>query len=364
MLKEDLKYLIALSAFAKFNSKSLLKIKRAFINLKDAWKAEAQDFIKIGLNQDVIVSFLEERKKIDPDREWQRLIEEKIEVISFDDAFFPPLLREIYDPPALLYYRGNLKKDELSLAVVGSRRLGPYGRQVIEKLIPGLVQNDFTIVSGLALGADAAAHQECLRYGGRTIAVLGSGIDKASVYPKYNARLAEKIIDDGGLIMSEFPVGTLPFKSNFPIRNRIISGLSRGTLIIEATEDSGSLITAKLALEQNRDVFVVPGSIFSPLSSGPNQLLKLGAKAVTSFEDILEEFDVKQISLPFKNELPSPASQQEAEILKILTQEPKHIDRIASECGRPAFVVSGILSIMEMSGKIKNTGGMNYVKKA
>ncbi|MCX6779121.1 MAG: DNA-processing protein DprA, partial [Candidatus Magasanikbacteria bacterium] len=361
--KENLACLVALSSFSKFGPKSLLKIKRTFVNLQDLWQVSLAELLKLGIEEQTALSFLEERKNLHPEQEWLRLEKEKIKVVSLDDELYPALLKEIYYPPVLLYYKGTLVKDAFPLAVVGSRHLGPYGKQVIEKLIPGLVQNNISIVSGLALGADAYAHQECLKNKGRTLAVLGSGLNKESIYPKQNVRLAEEIIDQGGTVMTEFPLNTLPLRYNFPLRNRIISGLSFGTLVIEATEESGSLITAKLALEQNREVFCVPGSVFSPLSVGPNNLLKLGAKTVTCFEDILAELDIKQLILPLKNSPIIPSNSNEKVVLKTLSQEPKHIDKITQESGLTGALATAVLSIMEISGKVKNVGGMNYIIK-
>lgn len=361
MTKGELKYLVALSVFSKFNPKSLLKIKRTFVNLQDVWQAGLHDFLKLGITESTALSFLEERNKINPEQEWEKVQQANLNIITLDDPGYPPLLKEISDPPVLLYYRGLLKNDAFPLAVVGSRRLSFYGRQVIEKLMPKLIDNKISIISGLALGADAVSHQECLKNHGRTIAVLGSGLDAANIYPKQNQRLAQEIFEAGGLIISEYPIGTLPLRFNFPARNRLISGLSLGTLIIEATEESGSLITAKLALEQNREVFCVPGNIFSPLSEGPNNLIKLGAKLITGVEDILEEMSIEHQELPLPKAKPLPANPQETAILKTLGPEPKHIDKITLESGLSASLVFSVISLMEIAGKVKNVGGMNYL---
>lgn len=364
MTKGELKYLVALSVFSKFNPKSLLKIKRTFVNLQDVWQANLKDFLKLGIAESTALTFLEERKNLNPDQEWEKIKRANLKVVTLDDADYPSLLKQISDPPVLLYYRGLLAPDIFPLAIVGSRRLSFYGRQVIEKLMPELIQNKITVVSGLALGADAVSHQECLKNKGRTIAILGCGIDAPSIYPKQNQRLAEEIIDQGGLILSEYPIGTLPLRFNFPARNRLISGLSLGTLIIEATEESGSLITAKLALDQNREVFCVPGNIFSPLSTGPNNLIKLGAKLITNATDILEEMSIQPQELPLLKAKPLPANPQEEAVLKTLGPEPKHIDKITLETGLPANIVFSVISLMEMVGKVKNVGGMNYLISA
>jgi DNA processing protein len=202
---------------------------------------------------------------------------------------YPRLLKEIYDPPTPLYVLGNLKpKNELMIAVVGSRKPTEYAKELIPKLIKGLVKHKFTIVSGLALGIDTLVHEETLKHGGKTIAVLGSGLK--NIYPKANIDLARSILQKGGAILSEYSPTTEPRPYHFPKRNRIISGLSLGTVVIEAAKRSGSLITARMALEQNREVFAIPGSILSLNSKGTNQLIQEGAKLVTSVKDIIEEF--------------------------------------------------------------------------
>lgn len=223
------------------------------------------------------------------------LAKKNIKTISIKDANYPNLLREIYDPPSLLYFCGKLDSlEKICLAVVGSRKYSPYGKQVIDYIIP-LLAKRVTIISGLARGIDSLTQAKTVAEGGITIGVLGSGIDEESIYPKENLGLAKRIIEAGGAIISEFPPGSPPQKQNFPKRNRIISGLAHGTLIIEAGLKSGSLITARCALEQGREVMAVPGNICSPTSIGTNNLIKLGARAIGSQEDILEA--VKEIKL-------------------------------------------------------------------
>ncbi|PIZ00424.1 DNA-protecting protein DprA [bacterium (Candidatus Howlettbacteria) CG_4_10_14_0_8_um_filter_40_9] len=220
-----------------------------------------------------------------------------------------------------------------------------------------LVLKGITIVSGLALGIDTAAHEAALSAGGRTIAVLGNGVEKP--YPPSNANLAEKIIKNGAII-SEFPIGTLPLRQNFPARNRIISGLSLGTLVTEAHEGSGSLITAGYTLEQNREVFAVPGSLYNKNSIGPNNLIKMGAKTVTSADDILEEMGWEQAEANSKAKKIFPSSPEEKVILGILENEPSHIDAIIKESGFESSQASSVLTIMEVKGKVKHLGGMVY----
>lgn len=355
--------LVALSTFEKFNSKKLLKLKKHFSNLSDVWRATPTELVNAGIDEQIALEFIETRSKIIPEKEWQKLDKENIQVITIDDELYPPLLKEIYDPPALLYYRGTLNKKttQTNLAVVGSRKASMYGKQVTEEIITPLAQAGLTIVSGLALGIDALAHTTTLKQNGNTYAILGSGVDEEHIYPIQNRQLAHQIVDNGGAVISEFPIGTLPLRYNFPIRNRIISGLCKATLIIEATEDSGSLITAKLALEQNREVYSIPGSIFSPLSYGPNNLLKMGAQVVTSAEDILHYLNLEKTPQLFPEQKIIASSAEEAAILKNLSREPKHIDLIIKESCLTSSTASSTLTMMEIKGKVRNLGGMMYI---
>jgi DNA processing protein len=255
---------------------SFQKLLEKFSSLEEAWQSNLEGI----LNRQVIAK----RTRINPEKEYEKLAKRGIKVLTIKDKTYPKLLKEIYAPPALLYIQGKLS--EPCLGIVGSRELSPYGFKTAPKLSFELARKGLTIVSGLAKGIDTLAHQSALKARGKTIAVLGSGLD--IIYPKDNQKLSKEIIQTGAVI-SEFPLGTPPKRQNFPQRNRIVSGLSRGVLIIEAGERSGSLITARQALEQNRDVFAVPGPINSLTSAGTNGLIKLGAKPVTEVNDILEE---------------------------------------------------------------------------
>ncbi len=264
-----------------------------FKSLKDAWSADLIEFSRAGLSRSVIEQIKKQRPKINPDLEMEKLSRENIDLITVFDKNYPQLLKEIYAPPAMLYIRGQFKpKDKFSLGIVGPRKLSPYGKQITPLITAELSQSGLTIVSGLAKGIDTLAHQATIKSKGRTIAVLGSGLDKRSIYPYQNKHLAEEVSQNGALI-SEYPIGTRPLAQNFPQRNRIISGLSLGILVIEAGEKSGSLITARDALEQNREVFAIPGSILSQNSTGSNNLIKMGAKLVSQANDILEELNLR-----------------------------------------------------------------------
>lgn len=273
---------------------------------------------------------------------------------------YPNLLREIFQPP-VLYMRGSFQKaDKYALAIVGTRTPTHYGKQVAEKFAYELSQAGFTIVSGLAVGIDAIAHKTALQEKGRTIAVLGSGIDEKSLYPQKNKKLAKQI-EKSGAVISEYRPGTSARPGYFPQRNRIISGLCLGILVIEAGFKSGALITARCALDQNREVFCVPGSILSEKSVGPNNLIKLGAKLVNRTEDILEELNLNQTMQIFEKAKTKPDNKEEAKILKVLNYEPIHIDDLIKQTKLNAAIINATLSMMEIKNKIKNMGGGNYV---
>ncbi len=282
----------------------------------------------------------------------------QIQKIGLSDKNYPRLLKEIYDPPKELFFLGEIRAEEnLPLAIVGTRKISNYGKQVTVELGRALARASFTIISGLALGVDGLAHQAALDVGTRTIAVLGCGLD--NIYPPTHKNLAEKIVAGGGAIISEYPTGTLPLRQHFPARNRIIAGLSLGVLVIEAPETSGALITAKCALEQNREVLAVPGSVFSQNSFGTNQLIKLGARPITKVEDILEAFNL-EFPEKQKREI-KPANKEEKIILDILSNEPINIDEIVKKSGLDASTINSTLVMMEISGKVKNLGGGNYI---
>ncbi|MFP5245111.1 MAG: DNA-processing protein DprA, partial [Thermoanaerobaculia bacterium] len=271
---------------------------------------------------------------------------------------YPPLLAEIFDPPLALHFRGDLSLlTKPAIAIVGSRRASPYALNVAEQLARQLASTGMVIVSGLARGIDAAAHQATLATGGKTIAVLGTGIDV--VYPRAHGRLFQRIASEG-LLVSEFPPGTPPKPEHFPIRNRIISGLSRGTLIVEATRRSGSLITARMAAEQNREVFAVPGSIFSAGSEGTHRLIQYGAKLVHDANDVLEELhlDLRVTQTP----APEPDSPLQ-EVLQVLSRdEASHVDTLAARLGRTSSSVAESLLQLELGGWIRAVPGARYVR--
>lgn len=281
--------------------------------------------------------------------------------IAINDEQYPPQLREIAQPPAVLYIRGHIPKNRPMVAVVGTRRCTPYGKRATEHIVRGLVRAGCVIVSGMAIGIDSEAHKAALEAGGETIAVVGSGIDESVVYPSSNKGLAREIEKHGGVI-SEFDPYAKSETFYFPQRNRVISGLSLGVAVIEAKEKSGALITANFALEQNREVFAVPGSIFWETSAGTNNLIKQGAKAVTCAEEILTELN---IPIPEKkSDKPIAKNLTEQKILDLLIDKKGasvHIDTIIAKSKLPASEVSSTLTEMELNEKVKNLGGDYYV---
>lgn len=284
---------------------------------------------------------------------------EDVQIIRKGDNEYPLLLAEIHDPPEQLFVRGIIPPG-ICFAVVGSRVPSAYGKTVTAKLVEPLAAAGVVIVSGLAYGIDALAHEAALAVGGKTIAVLGTGVDETSLYPRQHRKLARRIVEAGGAVISEYPSGTGPEKYHFPARNRIIAGLSRGVLIIEAKEKSGALITADLALKENRDVFAVPGPITSPTSAGPNQLIQTGAKPVLSPDDILVEYELTQL-VTGNRELVT-MKDEERRLLDILASDAVHVDAIGMKLNLPAPDVSAMLVALELKGLIKNVGGGRYAR--
>ena len=297
----------------------------------------------------------------------KRVNDAGIKLIHFNHPDYPERLKYIHDPPLYFYMNGSMTpEDNNALAIVGTRRPTPYGRKVTEMLSAELSSAGFTIVSGMARGIDSTAHRTALKTGGRSIAVLGCGADIA--YPRENKDLMHELTQNGAVI-SEFPIGTWPDKKNFPQRNRIISGISVGVIVVEAAEKSGSLITARFAMEHGREIFAVPGNINSPLSKGTNNLIQQGAKAVTNVNDILEEFE-QLLTLRPKHGInsmpvePDSMSDEEKNIYKRLTLEPKHIDQVITECGIETRRVIQLLLNLELNGLIEQLPGSCYVRSA
>ena len=396
---DTLAYWLALSQVPRLGAARFRMLESHFGgDLTRAWHAPGRELRAAGIGRAVAQAIVDARDRISPQQERQRLADAGLAALTWHDHGYPPRLRETADAPPILYIRGTLlPADETAVAVVGTRRPTSYGYRATADLSAALATSGVTVVSGLALGIDARAHQAALDAGGRTIAVLGNGLD--TVYPRENTHLARRILDEGGALISEFPLGVRPEAANFPRRNRIISGMTLGTLVTEANETSGTRWTVYHALEQNREVFCVPGSIYSDASKLTNRLIREGAKSVCEVNDILTEIGLdtvdRQMSLGLAGDgtaanagdnrrngvdpaasnvvndalewrptspaaPPETADPDEAAILRHIAAEPTHIDDIARAADRPISEVSGLLTMLELKGLAEPVGTMHY----
>ena len=354
-MNKEIEFWVATSAIPGVGTATFNYLLKKFKRLQKFWEAPDSEIQKLKLDSKTRESIIKFRNEVRPRLYLETVYERGIKVVSVADRDYPANLRSISDAPPVLYFRGTLlPQDDLAIAVVGARFATSYGRQVTEKFVYELVNSNLTIVSGLARGIDSFAHRAALEASGRTIAVLGSGVD--TIYPPENKKLAEEIVKNGALV-SEFPLGFPSVPSNFPARNRIISGLSLGVLVTEAAEDSGSLITAGQAAEQGREVFAVPGPIVSKMSRGTNNLIKEGVHPATEAPDILQILEIERRKVKVKVESQKkPQDKDQKKILDLLDGSSKHIDLIARETGLSIDKVSSALSLMELSGFVKNYG--------
>ena len=355
-------YHAALAHFPKISYRRYQKLAAYFSDLKDLWDAEISELVAAGLEENIASEFLAWREKNSLEKLMEKLAKENITTISLNDRAYPALLKEINDPPYVLFVRGQLPNpNSPTLAVVGTRKFTAYGKLACEEIVTPLVGQGVVIVSGLAFGIDAIAHQATIDNGGITIAVLGGGVDNKTIAPTSPLELAKQIIASGGAVISEYPPGFEPTLYTFPARNRIVAGLSLGTLVIEAPLTSGALITAKCALDYNREVFAIPHSLNSPTGIGPNNLIKMGAKLITQSSDIIESLSLTGLGEIINNKQILPSTPTEAKILEFLSKEPQHIDLIIKTSGLDSPTVNSTLVLMEMKGKVRNLGGMNYI---
>ena len=355
----SLKYWVGFNIVQGIGPTRLRALIDYFGGVEQAWRAPAEGLRNAGLDRRSLENLLADRARLDLDRELERIAADGAQVLTWESPTYPRLLREISDSPPVLYVKGTLmEEDAWAVAVVGTRRSSPYGREVTRRLSAALARSGITIVSGLARGIDGEAHRAALEAGGRTIAVLGCGVDQ--VYPPEHRKLAAQIIAQGAVV-SDYPLGTRPEGGNFPPRNRIISGLSLGVLITEAPVRSGALITANYAAEQGRDVFAVPGPILVRRSAGTNALIQDGAKLVLGPEDILEELNLNMVVEQVEARQVLPADETEAALLSHLSAEPTHVDEIRQQVGLSIEQVTGTLALMELKGMVRQVGGMNYV---
>lgn len=360
-----MKYIHALNTIPKIGPQKMTLLMNFFSSAKNAFSASENELLKSGIGNSATQSIIESRNNIDIDKLWDIIEKENIFPITIKDFHYPPLLKEIHNPPFIIYAKGNidlLLETTFSLAVVGSRKYTSYGQKIAYAISKECAQNNIIIVSGLALGIDAIAHRGALDGKGKTIAVLGNSLDLKSIAPRTNFELAQEIIDSNGCLISEYPPITPASPITFPARNRIMAGISKATLVIEAALSSGSLITSSYALEYNRDIYAVPGQINSIQSEGTNKLIQNGAKLITSAKDIMEEFSINN---SFDNKLSEkyvPADKKEEIILSVLSYEPLYIDIIAKLTKLETSAINSSLSILEIKGIIKNVGGQNYIK--
>lgn len=358
----DTPYWLALHLVEGIGSARLLALIAHFESAKEAWEAPERALLAVGIGENAVSRLIGFRSKCNLEAELEKLVRMDVHLLTLADEDYPLLLRKIGDPPPLLYVRGQLlEADRVPLAVVGTRNATQYGREVAFRLSQQLADRGVTIVSGLAEGVDVSAHRGALQAKGRTVAVLGSGMDR--IYPDKHRSLADEIIENGALL-SEFPLGTPPLGANFPRRNRIISGMSFGVLVAEAPEGSGALITANLALEQGRDVFAVPSGIFNLKGLGANRLIQEGAKLVITAEDVLNELnlavtkaEVRQVAESVSTDTP-----QEAQIVALLSDSPLHVDEITRTLGLPTHEVMATLMLLELKGLAQMVGTMHYCR--
>ncbi len=376
MSEENIQYWLALTRIEGLGVRGAHRLIEYFGSPLAAFTASLTELESCGIPAHVAQAVFAQSGLKDAEKEMAAAEKAQCQLLPYDGADYPPLLRQIPDPPLVLYVRGDVKVlAQHSLAIVGTRKPSAYGSQVTHRLARDLAERQLVIVSGLARGIDSCAHRGALEGKGKTVAVQGRGMD--AIYPSENRKLAEKVVENGAII-SEFPLGTSPTPENFPIRNRIISGLSLGVVVVEAAEYSGSLITARLALEQNREVFAVPGNITCAQSFGPNHLIKQGAKLVDQWVDVIEEFpaEVRRQLMPAEetseltsgSEAPtlfeqSLTAEQKAVFDILRVDEAIFVDDIFGSVGIPPARVLQALLELEMNGLIRQLPGKNFIRK-
>ena len=358
-MKNNTKYWVGFNLVKGIGPVRLEKLLQYFGDIRTAWEARSYQLQAAGLNDNLVKRMSEIRNRVSLDELEQKLRIQGIKVLTWDDPAYPDRLRQIAQSPCLLYIKGDiLAEDAWAVAIVGTRRYSSYGRQVAENISHTLARNGITIISGLARGIDGIAHRAAMDAGGRTIAVLGSGLD--ILYPPEHRALAEEISNKGALI-SDYPLGTPPDGSNFPPRNRIISGLSKIIIVVEAGERSGALITATYAAEQGKDVFAVPGKISAPMSKGTNLLIKQGAHPLLDPQDVLDLLNMTLVAEQRVIRKVLPSDPKEAVLYQAVGEEPLHVDEICSQVNLPIEEVTSTLALMELKGMVRKMFGMKYV---
>lgn len=349
---------LALAWFEAFGARTLRKLRSYYRDGMTAFNAPYEELLSLGVLESALQRFVAWRTHVDPEAFARRCEAEDVRFILNCDAEYPAIFHQSSDPPAVLFVRGEIPALKRPLAVVGTRAMTRYGAQATELLCSKFVRAGCEIISGLALGIDAKAHETALENGGTTLAVLAGGCNDEAIYPRNNYPLAQRILEARGAIVTETPPGTESHRHLFPLRNRLIASLAVATIVVEAAESSGSLITAKLALEENREVFAVPGPITDERSRGPNTLLKMGAAPCTCAEDVLSLFDLPEQSAPVRTE---SVTREETEILVCLDR-PLHIDELMRALKQPPAAVSSQLSTLELKGCVEHRGGGIYAR--
>lgn len=373
----ELSYWVAMHRAQGIGPKRFALLEKFFGSIEVAWKASLGDLISSGIGAENARSIDRLRQETGPAQEMETLRKFGVTAVHRLAAEYPELLKEIYDPPPVLYYRGELRTVEPNgVAVVGSRRCTAYGREMARRIATGLAESDVSVFSGLARGVDAIAHKSALNAGGRTVAVVGGGLD--TIYPAAHAQLAGEIVNSGGAVVTEYPIGVRAKPEHFPRRNRVISGATRGVVVVEATRKSGAMLTVKWALEQDREVFAVPGNVISQNSDGPNWLIQQGARLVQSHEDVLVELGI-ETEAPVSTGLKTEGTQAqmgvdslarednerniEDRILRYLAASgaAAHVDDITRAVASPAPTVSSALTLLELKGQIRQIGPMLFI---
>ena len=337
---------------------------KVFGTLEEAAKHLNEEFLRsLGCREETAQKALIRLEEFDAAKAEHALQKAGVNLLMWDDERYPARLREIGDPPVFLSYKGDLTiLDQPCIALVGTRGMSSYGRRVVQEFAPAFVQAGMITVSGLAQGIDTSVAEETVRAGGRTVAVLGHGL--GMIYPKKNAMLAEKILEQGGLLLSEFPLWMEPEKYTFPSRNRLIAGLSLGTVVLEAPEGSGAIITADLALDYGRDAFAVPGQIFDPNYAGSHALIAAGrARLVSTAAEVLQEIGIVAPAADAPASNYEPQNPDEEKILAVLTRMPQRVDELVAKSGLPPGAVGAALTMMEIVGGAKNVGSGMWVRQ-
>ncbi|MBI2639456.1 MAG: DNA-protecting protein DprA [Candidatus Sungbacteria bacterium] len=352
------KFLNALLSIPGVGYDTIQKIKERFHSYEKAWNASGGKLTSAAVDEKTADAIERGKKTINPDQEMLRLEKTKIILLEKDDPAFPKILREIPSPPLWLYKKGAVPEDEEMVAIVGSRKATSYGKEATGKIISGLAaKTSVAVISGLAIGIDGEAHRAAIKHGLRTIAVIGTGLDENSFFPPQHLTLAREIVERGGAILSEYPLGMPALKQNFVQRNRLIAGLAKGTLVIEAAEKSGALITARFALEQGKSVMAVPGSIFSPYSIGTNSLIREGARVVISADDVIDELNLETKAEDIRTNNKNRLTDDKEKTIYESLDRPLKLDELIEKLNFPLSDIISGLSMLELKGMVKNVGG-------